>query len=187
MPPAPKTVRPPKPVGETIQSSSASTLKIIWPNFFCLKPNPQPSTHHTMPTQLHAANTHNGLTVKAHRGDGSVLLGFNLEDHLAEHLAGFAVQRTGPDGKTEPLMNRISFKSALTAASTAKDRKWTPTNQAPFQKFWWVDVPPLDQPGEYRYAVTAMRFKSDKETKKWWERFYIPDSMKSRERLLFVR
>lgn len=115
-----------------------------------------------MPTQLHAANAKDGLTVKAHRGDGAVLLGFNLEDHLAEHLAGFAVWRTGPDGKKSPLLNRISFSSALTAASTAKDRRWTPTDKAPFQKFWWVDFPPLSQPGEYRYDVTAMRFKSDK-------------------------
>lgn len=47
-----------------------------------------------MPTQLHAANAKDGLAGKAHRGDFSALLGFNLEDHLTEHLAGFAAQRT---------------------------------------------------------------------------------------------
>jgi len=109
-----------------------------------------------MPTQLHAANAKDGLTVKAHRGDGSVLPGFNLEDHLTEHLAGFAVRRTGPDGKTAPLLNRVSFKTAFTSATTAQDRKWTPTDKAPFQKFWWVDFPPLSRPGEYRYEVTAI-------------------------------
>ncbi len=72
-----------------------------------------------MPTQLDAANTKDGLTVKAHRGDGSVLLGFDLEDHLTEHLAGFAVERTGPDGKTAPLLNRVSFQTAFTSATTA--------------------------------------------------------------------
>ena len=120
-----------------------------------------PNSQNAMATQLHATNAKDGLTVKAHRGDGSVLLGFNLEDHLTEHLAGFAVQRTGPDGKTEPLLNRVSFKTAYTATTTARDRKWTPTDKAPFQKFWWVDFPPLSQPGEYRHGVTAMRFKAD--------------------------
>ena len=65
-----------------------------------------------MPTQLHAANAKDGLTVKAHGGDGSVP-GFNLDDHLTEHLAGFAVQRTGPDGQTAQLPNRVSFQTAF--------------------------------------------------------------------------
>jgi hypothetical protein len=72
-----------------------------------------------MPTQLHAANAKDGLIVKAHRGDGSDLLGFNLEDHLTEHLAGFAVQRTRSDGKPAPLLNRVSFQTAFTSATTA--------------------------------------------------------------------
>jgi len=112
-----------------------------------------------MPIQLHAASAKDGLTVKAHRGDGSVLLGFNLEDHLTEHIAGFAVQRTGPDGKTAPLLNRVSFKSAFTPATTAKDRKWTPTDKAPFQKFCWVDFPPLNQPGEHRQCPLSINPK----------------------------
>jgi len=86
-----------------------------------------------MPNNLHAANSNDGLTVKGHRGDGSALLAFNLEDHLTEHLAGFAVERTGPDGKTAPLMNRISFKTTYTAATTAHERKWTESTKAPFQ------------------------------------------------------
>lgn len=37
-----------------------------------------------MRAQLHAANANYGPIVKARRGDNSVLLGFNLEDHLAD-------------------------------------------------------------------------------------------------------
>ena len=65
-----------------------------------------------MPTQLHAANAKDGLTVKAHRGDGSVLIGFNLENHLPAPLAGFAVEHAGPDGKREPLLKPRSHAAA---------------------------------------------------------------------------
>jgi PLD-like domain len=107
---------------------------------------------------LHTANTDSGLTLKIHRGDGSALLAFNLEDHLTDQLAGFAVKRTGPDGKSAFLLNRLSFDTAFTAGTTAKDRVWTPSDKAPFQKFWWVDFPPSGISGEYRYEVTVMRF-----------------------------
>ena len=111
-----------------------------------------------MPNNLHVANSQQGLTVKAYRGDGSCLIAFNLDDHLVADLAGFAIQRTSPDGKSEVLLNRLSFKSKYTSATTATERKWTPTTKAPFQKFWWVDFPPSNRAGEYRYQVTAMRF-----------------------------
>ncbi len=42
-----------------------------------------------MPTQLHTANAKSDLTVRAYLGDGSILLGFNIENHLAEQLAGW--------------------------------------------------------------------------------------------------
>lgn len=112
-----------------------------------------------MPT-LHTTASGDGLTVKAYRGDGSVLLAFDLADHLVDHLAGFAIRRTAPDGHAEPLPNRLSFETHYTAATTAHDRKWTPSDAAPFQKFWWVDFPPGGAPGPYGYEVTAMRFKS---------------------------
>ncbi len=84
---------------------------------------------------LHTTSAAGGLTVTAHRGDGSVLLAFNLEEHLTDHLAGFAVQRTAPGGKPEPLLNRLSFGTRYTAATTAADRRWRPSDRAPFQKF----------------------------------------------------
>src|SRR4051794_32746141 len=101
-----------------------------------------------------------GFSVKASSGDRCVLLAFNLEDHLVEHLAGFAVRRIAPGGKAQWLQNRLSFTTGYTKNTTAKQRKWTDTNVAPLQKFWWVDFPPEDKPGEYTYEVQVMRFKT---------------------------
>lgn len=105
-----------------------------------------------------ASDSKNGLTFKAYQGDGAFLLAFSLDDNETNDLAGFAIKRTTPDGKTVMLLNRISFDSQLTSESTAKDRTWTPSDEAPFQKFWWTDFPPNAEPGKYKYEVTAMRF-----------------------------
>lgn len=102
-----------------------------------------------------------GFTFKAYRGCASVMLAFNLEDHLTEDLAGFSVRRKAAGGSWEPLMNRLNFGSQYTVKTTAKDRKWTPSSEAPFQKFWWVDFPPEDEHGEYTYEATVMRFAKD--------------------------
>jgi len=99
-----------------------------------------------------------GLTCKAYRGDGCVLLAFNLEAGQVKGLAGFAITRTMPGKSPEPLLNRLSFESKYTRATTAKERKWFPSNTAPFQKFWWVDFPPDLVEGAYAYKITAMRF-----------------------------
>lgn len=114
-----------------------------------------------MPPPLSTTNVHQGLTVKAYRGDGACLLAMNMEDHLVEDLAGFAITRTDPDGKKQTLLNRLSFASNYTAATTAKQRKWWPTTTSPYQKFWWVDFPSRNLPGDYRYEVTAMRFVAE--------------------------
>jgi hypothetical protein len=119
-----------------------------------------------MAQPLSTTNVHAGLTVKAYRGDGACMLAMNMEDHLTEDLAGFAIRRTSPDGKTTALKNRLSFNSAYTATTTAKKRTWWPTTVAPYQKFWWVDFPPRNVAGEYRYEVTAMRFVGEKKIKR---------------------
>jgi len=108
---------------------------------------------------LSTVSISDGFTVKASSGDRCVLLAFNLEDHLVEHLAGFAVRRKGPSGTWQWLNNRLSFTARLTNKTTAAQLRWTPTNKAPFQKFWWVDFPPSDSVGEYSYEVRVMRFK----------------------------
>jgi PLD-like domain len=112
-----------------------------------------------MPSTLTSINTAGGLTVKAYRGDGACMLAFNLEDHLTDNLAGFAITRQGPeDTSPQPLWNRLSFSSTLTSATTAAKRRWFPSTEAPFQKFWWVDFFPSSAPGDYIYEVTAMRY-----------------------------
>ena len=109
-----------------------------------------------MPTQLHASNTTGCLTVKAHRGDGSVLLGLNHENHLTEQLARYAVECIGADGKTEPLLNRVRFKTLFTSAAVAEDRKWAPIGKPLFQESRWVDCPLLGRPGGYDYRLSQV-------------------------------
>lgn len=113
-----------------------------------------------MSHNLSTLSVSDGLTVKAYSGDRCVLLSFNLPEYLVEHLAGFAVRRKGPSGKWAWLSNRLNFATRYTSSTTAAQRKWTPTNVAPLQKFWWVDFPPSDEVGEYTYEVSVMRFVS---------------------------
>ncbi|RZI40480.1 phospholipase [Herbaspirillum sp. HC18] len=111
-----------------------------------------------MTSMLNATAESNGLTVKAYSGDRCVMLAFNLDDHLRADLAGFAVRRRFEQGPWKWLMNRLSFSSDYTDETTASDRKWFPTDEAPFQKFWWVDFPPEDDIGSFEYEVTVKRF-----------------------------
>lgn len=109
-----------------------------------------------MLTQLRATNANDGLTVKAHRGYGSVLLGFNLEDHLTEHRGGFAVQRTGPDGKTAPLLNRVSFKTAFTSSTTAGGPQMDTDRQSTVPKVLVGGFPALEPLSEYRQCLLSI-------------------------------
>ncbi len=99
-----------------------------------------------------------GIAVKAYTSDGSVLLTFNLDQTLTPNLAGFAIRCTPPSGAPYDLINRLSFSRAVTAALTAEQRVFTPTSQAPIQKFRWMDFPANIQSGAYQYQVTAMYF-----------------------------
>src|SRR5690348_5562753 len=103
-----------------------------------------------------------GISITAHRGDGMVLLAFDLDPKLTANLAGFAVRRVPPSGPAEYLVNRLSFTTKVTAATTPAQRKWTPSDQAPFQKFRWIDFPADTQPGTYRYSATAMYFSGNR-------------------------
>lgn len=100
------------------------------------------------------------LNLRAYVGDGAVMLAFDLPEAQTKDLAGFAISRTTPGGKTEPVLNRLSFENAITAATTPEERVWTPTDQAPIQKFRWTDFPPDVERGTFNYRATAMRFKS---------------------------
>jgi hypothetical protein len=87
-----------------------------------------------------------GLQVTVYPGDNKILIAMSLDDALLDeqdnNLAGFAIWRTYA-GKTEvPLANRISFTAGVSNQTTAATRVWTDSDQAPFQKFRWIDVPP---------------------------------------------
>ena len=111
-----------------------------------------------MQDSIQVAAAQNGLSLKAYRGDGAVLLTFDLDQHLTADLAGFSIQCTPPNGPAAYLLNRLSFDTPITATTTPQQRTWTPSNQAPFQKFRWMDFPTDIVPGAYTYIVTAMYF-----------------------------
>ena len=103
-----------------------------------------------------------GLRVVVYPGDQKILLAMTLADSAVnasdKNLAGFAIWRTCAGQSEQVLSNRISFTSGVSKATTAKDRKWTPSDQAPFQKFRWVDVPPNGFNGTITYRVRALYF-----------------------------
>jgi hypothetical protein len=106
-----------------------------------------------------------GLTVSAHRGEGAVLLAFDVEDSLQEKLAGFAVRYRSPEGDEHPIYNRLTFAEPVTAETTPAERRAisTPTDQAPLQKFHWVHFPQRVPPGKFIYTATAMLFREGSE------------------------
>jgi hypothetical protein len=63
-------------------------------------------------------------------------------------------------------MNRLNFDIGLHSESTPEDRQknWTASNAAPFQKFRWQHFPAKPQPGTYTYTVTPMYFVSKQST-----------------------
>ncbi|MFZ6769678.1 phospholipase D-like domain-containing protein [Undibacterium sp. Di26W] len=100
------------------------------------------------------------LTVRAYSGDQCVMLAFNVDEHKKADLAGFSIRRRFKDGSWSPLLNRLSFTSDYTSETTAEDRKWHSSEDAPFQKFWWVDFPAGDAFGEYEYEVAIKSFSA---------------------------
>ncbi|MFL5346878.1 MAG: phospholipase D-like domain-containing protein [Hyalangium sp.] len=105
---------------------------------------------------LQAQSTNEGLTVKVYGGDRSALLSFDVEPHLTSNLTGFAVKVTTPSGQSAYLPNRLSYDEGLHSQSSAQEGTYTPSNEAPFQKFRWFHAPVEVEPGDYRYEVTAM-------------------------------
>ena len=112
----------------------------------------------SQPAGRGAASTQAGVTVRAYRGDEAVMLAFNLDPSLTDHLAGFAIQCTPPGGQPYWLPNRLSFATSVTNTSTTATRTLFPTNEAPIQKFRWLHIPTTLVPGVYTYEVTPMYF-----------------------------
>jgi hypothetical protein len=106
-----------------------------------------------------------GLTLKAYRGDGAALLAFDLDEDLADDLAGFAVECVPPRGASYMLKNRLSFERRITAGTTPGRRRFTDTDKAPLQTFRWVHFPKDVTRGAFTYRATAMLFRRGSETR----------------------
>ena len=121
-----------------------------------------------MPDDVHVhrriqrAESKDGLRVSAYRGDGAVLLAYDLDADQTKRLAGFAVHCTPPKGAGAYLPNRLNFGTGLVSDDGPEARVWTPSIEAPFQKFRWVDFSGLANPGSYHYEVSAMYFNGRK-------------------------
>ena len=104
--------------------------------------------------------SHDGLTVVAYAGDGSVLLAFDLADKPKVDFAGFAVHCIPPQGKPFFLLNRLNFSNPVSSGTMPQKRPFTPSDQAPFQKFRWVYIPSELLAGKYTYQVTTMHYRN---------------------------
>jgi phosphatidylserine/phosphatidylglycerophosphate/cardiolipin synthase-like enzyme len=108
-----------------------------------------------------------GLTVRAYRGDGSVMVVMNLDAARCEGLAGFALARSTDEGATwtyEP--NRLSFEPARGVTASVDPNRQLAQRQtsdlAPYQKFHWVDFPPATQ-STMQFRVVARYFVAGKD------------------------
>lgn len=110
------------------------------------------------------------FTVKAYRGDECVMLAMNLPESACEGLAGFAIARSPGTTHMKFIKNRLSFDPTKGAYATKDPLQEladeVPSNQAPFQKFRWVDFPP-DASKPLTYKVDAMYFSGTSLTAKY--------------------
>ena len=114
-----------------------------------------------MPSSPATVEAHVGdLTFVVHCGDRAVLMAMDLPADKVDRLAGFALYRKAPGGARQAIGNRLSFAAPITSATPPAARRWYPSNEAPFQKFRWVDVPPDFRNGDYEYSATATYFGS---------------------------
>lgn len=103
----------------------------------------------------------NGVSARAYQGDAMTLLAFDLSKTLVtSEFVGFSIKCTPPRGNAYFLANLLNFDGEKTS--------FTPSDQAPFQKFRWLHVPgSIHQPlndtayGDYTYAVTPRYWKND--------------------------
>jgi phosphatidylserine/phosphatidylglycerophosphate/cardiolipin synthase-like enzyme len=98
------------------------------------------------------------LRVTAHMGANCVLIAMSVDEDKTENLAGFAIFRQREGEAETTLLNRLSFEDPITSATTPQQRKWTPSDRAPFQKFRWIDIPPDGVTKKTTYRVQAMYF-----------------------------
>jgi phosphatidylserine/phosphatidylglycerophosphate/cardiolipin synthase-like enzyme len=104
-----------------------------------------------------------GLHVTVYPGDNKILIAMSLDDAMldeqSKNFAGFAIWRQVAGQAETPLANRISFTSGVSNVTTAATQEWINSDQAPFQKFRWIDVPPDGFTASITYRVKALYFK----------------------------
>jgi hypothetical protein len=107
----------------------------------------------------------NGLVIRGFAGQTAVLLAFSLPESALTRpgpLAGFAISRALPGQPPVMLSNRLSFSIGIDRTTTADARRWFPSDEAPFQKFRWIDVPTTAATGNISYTVTARHWVGEK-------------------------
>ena len=95
------------------------------------------------------------FTLKAHRGDGMVLLAMNWKQETPpDDFVGFGIEYKEPEGtRYWPLKNRLSFPKP----GGAVDPNTYSTLRSPIQKFRWVHFPlHADLAGAFTYRVTPV-------------------------------
>lgn len=106
------------------------------------------------------------LTVKGLVSDGSVLLAFDMPQPTND-FAGFAIQCTPKGAPAYFLQNRLSLTQGVHQDTPAGQVPWTTSDQAPFQKFYWMHFPEtVDTIKQYDYQITAMYFQGGSGLKK---------------------
>ena len=102
------------------------------------------------------------FTLKAHRGEGMVLLAMNWKDGKPPRdFVGFAISYREPRGdRFFPLKNRVAFPRA----DGTVEPEQQPTTLAPIQKFRWVHFPRhAELRGEFVYRVSPVFMNADGE------------------------
>jgi hypothetical protein len=114
------------------------------------------------------------FTVKAYRGDESVLLAMDLPQAACDGLAGFAIARAPQGQPLQYVKNRLGFDPTKGAYATKDPTQQLademPSNVSPFQKFHWVDFPP-DSSAPLNYQVDAMYFNGNTPVMKYRVQF----------------
>ncbi len=102
--------------------------------------------------QVPGTNNNALFTLKAHRGEGMLLLAMDWKKGKPPvDFVGFTIEYKEPGGnKFYALVNRLSFKDSTGKVSKVS----TSSLQAPFQKFRWVHFPRnAEMQGKFSYKV----------------------------------
>lgn len=103
----------------------------------------------------------NNLHVKLWRGEGTVLIGMDV-DKPEDDFVGFMIEVQSPGSPGfMPLRNRIAFSYDKAAGDTVNGFRNYSSQDAPFQKFRWQHFPYQPQNGTYTYRVTKRHMKAD--------------------------